>query len=200
MFVSSMANHEKSKKHKENMAALKLILQEETRGTQSLSDSDGSHSVDDYNAKCDRLSNNSDTHSDTVDGHGDKGNDRHGNTELSDTTQQLPSNTTNDRLIDKDSVPSTDKEVDNDGIISEDEDDDILLLLAKQTSGYHEDKFELVSKETSNKSQDNVTQDERYNNCSKIVLRIIILFAVGKKRRKQKEKRKRRLQQMWSVS
>ena len=175
MFVSSMANHEKSKKHKENMAALKLILQEETGGTQSLSDSDGSYSVDDYNAKCDRLSNNSDTHSDTVDGHGDKGNDRHGNMELSDTTQQLPSNTTNDRLVDKDSVPSTDKEVDNDGIISEDEDedDDILLLLAKnkakQTSGFHEDKFELASKETSNKSQDNVTQDERYNNCSKIV-------------------------------
>ena len=66
MFVSSMANHEKSKKHKENLAALKLILQEETGGIQSLSDSDGSYSVDDSTAKCDRLSDNSDTHSDTV--------------------------------------------------------------------------------------------------------------------------------------
>ena len=35
-----MANHEKLKKHKENLAALKLILQEETEGTQSLSDPD----------------------------------------------------------------------------------------------------------------------------------------------------------------
>ena len=43
-----MANHEKLKKHKENLAALKLILQEETEWTQSLSDSDGLCSVDDF--------------------------------------------------------------------------------------------------------------------------------------------------------
>ena len=172
MFVSSLANHEKSKKHKENLAALKLILQEETGGVQSLSDSDGSYSVDNFTAKCDRLSDNSDTHSDTVDGHGDTGNDRHANRGLSDTTQQLPNNTSNDRL-DNHSVPSTDKGPNNDSMISEDEEDDILLLLAKnktkQASGYHEEQFELVSKETSNKPQENTTQDKRYNNCSKIV-------------------------------
>ena len=65
-----MANHEKSKKHKENLAALKLILQEETEGTQSLSDSDDYHSVDDSATKCDRLS-------DTVDGHVDTGVNKH---------------------------------------------------------------------------------------------------------------------------
>ena len=162
-----MTNHEKSKKHKENLAALKLILQEETGGT--LSDSDDSYSVDDTTAKCDRLSDNSDTHSDThsdtVDGHGDTGND---NRELSGTTQQLPNNTASD----KHSVSSTDKGADNDSINSEheDEEDDILLLLAKnktkQASGYHEDKFELVTKETSDKPEESITQDERYNNCS----------------------------------
>ena len=159
-----MANHEKSKKHKENLAALKLILQEETEGTQSLSDSDGSCSVDDFTVKCDRLSL-----SDTVDGHGDTGNDR----ELSDTTQQLPNNTTSDRLEDNCSVTSTDKGANNDSITSEDEEDDILLLLAKnkanqaeKLSGYHDDKFEL---ETPNEQQENITQDERYINCSKVV-------------------------------
>ena len=168
MFVSSMANHEKSKKHKENLAALKLILQEETGGTQS---PDSTNCVDNTTAaKCDRLSDNSDTHSDTVDGYDDTGND---NRELSDTTQQLPSNTTSDTLVDKHSVPSTDKGADNDSVNSEDEEDDILLLLAKnktkQASGYHEDKFELVSKETSDKPEESITQDERYNNCSKMV-------------------------------
>ena len=152
-----MANHEKSKKHNENLAALKLILQEETEGTQSLSDSDGSYSVDDSTAKCDRLSDNSDTHGDTVDGRGDTGNDRHAKR---DTTQ------------DDHSVSLTDKGAD-DSIISEDEEDDILVLLAKNKTkpapGYHEDQFELVSKETSNKPQDNTTQDERYNNCTKIL-------------------------------
>ena len=64
-----MANHEKSK-HKENLAALKLILQEETEGKQSLSDSDDYYSVDDSATKCDRLS-------DTVDGHVDTGVNKH---------------------------------------------------------------------------------------------------------------------------
>ena len=169
-----MANHEKSKKHKENLAALKLILQEEIEETQSLSDSDGSCSVDDSTVKCDRLSDNSDTHDDTVDGLDDTcaGNNSHGDRELSDTTQQLPNNTTSDRIKDNHSVASTDKGADNDSITSEDEEDDILLLLAKnktkqaeKLSGYHDDKFEL---ETSNKQQ-NITQDERYNNCSKVV-------------------------------
>ena len=167
MFVSSMANHEKSKKHKENLAALKLILQEETGGTQS---PDGLNSIDNTTAaKCDRLSDNSDTHSDTGDGYDDTGND---NRELSDTTQQFPSNTTSDTLVVKHSVSSTDKGADNDSVNSVDE-DDILLLLAKnktkQASGYHEDKFELVSKETSDKPEESITQDERYNNCSKMV-------------------------------
>ena len=134
--MSSMANHEKSKKHKENLAALKLILQEETGGTQSLSDSDGSYSVDDSTAKCDRLSDNNDTHSDTVDGHGDTGNDIHANRGLSDTTQQLPNNTTNDRL-DNHSVPSTDKGPNNDSMISEDEDDILLLLAKNKTKNKH---------------------------------------------------------------
>ena len=62
------------------MAALKLILLEETGGTQSL---DGSNSVDNTTAaKCDRLSDNSDT----VDGYDDTGND---NREFSDTTQPV---------------------------------------------------------------------------------------------------------------
>ena len=143
-----MANHEKSKKHKENLAALKLILQEETGGT--VSDSDGSYSVDDTTAKCDRLSDNSDT----VDGHGDIGNDN----------REFSNNTTSDTLIDKYSVPSTDKGADNNSLISEDE-DDILLLLAKnktkQASGYHEDEFELVTKETSDKPEESIAQDER---------------------------------------
>ena len=66
------------------MAALKLILLEETGGTQS---PDGSNSVDDTTAaKCDRLSDNSGTHSDTVDGYDDTGND---NREFSDTTQPV---------------------------------------------------------------------------------------------------------------
>ena len=119
-----MANHEKSK-HKENLAALKLILQEETEGTQSLSDSDDYYSVDDSATKCDRLS-------DTVDGHVDTGDNKHANREfpVSDTTQQLPSNTSNDRLQDDTSVLSVHKE-DNDSIISEDEEDDMLLLLTK---------------------------------------------------------------------
>ena len=173
MFVFSMANHEKSKKHKENLAALKLILQEETEGTQSLSDSDGFCSADDFATKCDRLS---DTCSDTVDGHGSTGDNRE--LPVSDTTQQLPSNTSNDRLQDDSSVVSIDKE-DNDSIISEDEEDDILLLLAKnktkQTaekfSGYHEDHCELVSKTTATaKPEENTTQEERYNSYCKIVL------------------------------
>ena len=169
MFVSSMANHEKSKKHKENLAALKLILREETGGRQSLSDSDGSYSVDDSTAKCDRLS---DTCSDTVDGHGNTGDNRRANRELpvSDTTQQLPNNTSDDRLEDNSSVPSTDKG-DNDNITSEDEEDDILLLLAKnktkqaeKLSSYHDDQFELVSKATTDELQENTTQNnERYN-------------------------------------
>ena len=83
-----MANHEKLKKHKENLAALKLILQEETEWTQSLSDSDGLCSVDDFTVMCDRLSDNGDTHGNTVDGHGDTRNDRHSEREFSDTTQQ----------------------------------------------------------------------------------------------------------------
>ena len=124
MFVSSMANHEKSKQ-KENLAALKLILQEETEGTQSLSDSDDYYSVDDSATKYDRLS-------DTVDGHVDTGDNKHANREfpVSDTTQQLPSNTSNDRLQNDTSVLSVHKE-DNDSIISEDEEDDMLLLLTK---------------------------------------------------------------------
>ena len=77
-----MANHEKSKKHKENLAALKLILQEETEGTQSLSDSDGFCSADDFATKCDRLN---DTCSDTVDGYGNTGDNRE--LPVSDTTQ-----------------------------------------------------------------------------------------------------------------
>ena len=81
MFMFSMANHEKSKKHKENLAALKLILQEETEGTQSLSDSDGFCSADDFAIKCDRLS---DTCSDTVDGHSSTGDNRE--LPVSDTT------------------------------------------------------------------------------------------------------------------
>ena len=168
-----MANHEKSKKHKENLAALKLILQEETEGTQSLSDSDDYYSVDDSAMKCDRLS-------DTVDGHVDTEDNKHANRELpvSDTTQQLPSNTSNDRLQDDTSVLSVDKE-DNDSIISEDEEDDILLLLAKnktkQTaekfSSYHEDHCELVSKTTATaKPKESTIQDERYNSHYKIVL------------------------------
>ena len=168
-----MANHEKSKKHKENLAALKLILQEETEGTQSLSDSDDYHSVDDSATKCDRLS-------DTVDGHVDTGNNKHANRELpvSDTTQQLPSNTSNDRLQDDTSVLSVDKE-DNDSIISEDEEDDILLLLAKnktkqtaeKLSSYHEDHCEPVSKTTATaKPEESTIQDERYNSHYKIVL------------------------------
>ena len=168
-----MANHEKSKKHKENLAALKLILQEETEGTQSLSDSDDYYSVDDSATKCDRLS-------DTVDGHVDTGNNKHANRELpvSDTTQQLPSNTSNDRLQDDTSVLSVDKE-DNDSIISEDEEDDILLLLAKnktkqtaeKLSSYHEDHCEPVSKTTATaKPEETTVQDERYNSHCKIVL------------------------------
>ena len=119
-----MANHEKSK-HKENLAALKLILQEETEGTQSLSDSDDYYSVDDSATKCDRLS-------DTVDGHVDTGDNKHANREfpVSDTTQQLPSNTSNDRLQNDTSILSVHKE-DNDSIIPEDEEDDMLLLLTK---------------------------------------------------------------------
>ena len=168
-----MANHEKSKKHKENLAALKLILQEETEGTQSLSDSDDYYSVDDSATKCDRLS-------DTVDGHVDTGNNKHANRELpvSDTTQQLPSNTSNDRLQDDTSVLSVDKE-DNDSIISEDEEDDILLLLAKnktkqtaeKLSSYHEDHCEPVSKTTATaKPEESTIQNERYNSHCKIVL------------------------------
>ena len=171
--VSSMANHEKSKKHKENLAALKLILQEETGRTRSLSDSDGSCTVDDSTIKCDRLSDNSDTHGDTVDGQGDTGNDRHGDREFSNTTQQLPNYTTSDGLEDSHSVASTDKGAVNDSIVSEDEEDDILLLLAKnktkqveKLSSYDYDKFEL---ETSNKQQENITQDERYDSCSRMV-------------------------------
>ena len=168
-----MANHEKSKKHKENLAALKLILQEETGGIQSLSDSDDYYSVDDSATKCDRLS-------DTVDGYVDTEDNKHANRELpvSDTTQQLPSNTSNDRLQDDSSVLSIDKE-DNDSIISEDEEDDILLLLAKnktkQTaekfSSYHEDHCESVSKTTATaKPEETTVQDERYNSHCKIVL------------------------------
>ena len=168
-----MANHEKSKKHKENLAALKLILQEETEGTQSLSDSDDYYSVDDSATKCDRLS-------DTVDGHVDTGSNKHANRELlvSDTTQQLPSNTSNDRLQDDSSVLSIDQE-DNDSIISEDEEDDILLLLAKnktkqtaeKLSSHHEDHCEPVSKTTATvKPEESTIQDERYNSHYKIVL------------------------------
>ena len=87
--MCSMANHKKSKKHKENLAALKLILQEETERTQSLSDSDGSYSADDSTTKCDRLSDTVDEHDDTVDGHddtvdghGDTGNNKCADTEL----------------------------------------------------------------------------------------------------------------------
>ena len=58
-------------------------------------------------ARCDILSDNSDT-----------GND---NGEFSDTTQQLPNDTTSDRLVNKHSVSSTDKGADKD------EDDDIML-------------------------------------------------------------------------
>jgi len=170
--VSSLANHEKSKKHKENLAALKLILQEETGGTQSLSDSDGSCSEDDSTLQCDKLSDNSDTHSDTVDGHGDTGNYRLGDREFSDTIQQLPNNTTNDRLEDNYIVTSTNKGAFNDTITSEDE-NDILILMAKnkmkiaeKLSGYHDDE---VSKETSYKQQDNINHDERYNNCLRMV-------------------------------
>ena len=74
------------------------------------------------------------TYGDTVDGHVDTGDSRHANREVlvSDTTQQLPSNTSNDRLQDDISVQSIDKE-DNDSIMSEDEEDDMLLLLAKKT-------------------------------------------------------------------
>ena len=168
-----MANHEKSKKHKENLAALKLILQEETEGTQSLSDSDDYYSVDDSATKCDRLS-------DIVDGHVDIGDNKHANREfpVSDTTQQLPSNTSNDRLQDDTSVLSVDKE-DNDSIISEHEEDDMLILLAKyktkqraeKLSSYHGDHCELVSKTTATgKPEENTAQDERYNSHCKIVL------------------------------
>ena len=69
---SSMANDEKSKKTHtctENLAALKLILQEETEGTQSRSDFDGSCFVDDSTTKCERVS-------DTVDGHVDTDNSK----------------------------------------------------------------------------------------------------------------------------
>ena len=168
-----MANHEKSKKHKENLAALKLILQEEAEGTQSLSDSDDYYSVDDSATKCDRLS-------DTVDGHVDTGDNKYANRELpvSDTTQQLPSNASNDRLQDNSSVLSVDKEG-NDSIIAEDEEDDMLLLLAKnktkQTaekfSSYHEDHCEPVSKTTATaKPEETTVQDERYKSHCKIVL------------------------------
>ena len=170
-----MANHEKSKKHKENLAALKLILQEETERTQSLSDSDDYYSVDDSATKCDRLS-------DTVDGHVDTEDNKHANRELpvSDTTQQLPSNTSNDRLQDDSSVLSIDQE-DNDSIISEHEEDDIcmLLLLAKnktkqtaeKLSSYYEDHHELVSKATTTaKPEETIIQDERYNSHYKIAL------------------------------
>jgi len=168
-----MANHEKSKKHKENMAALKLILQEETGETQSTSDSDDKSAV-----KCDRLSDNSDKCSDKVDGHVNTRNDKWDNKELSinDTTQQLPSNPSNDRLADNSSVPSTDRG-DSDSIMS---DDDILLLLARNKTkqaeklpGYHEDQVETVSMPTTNKQQEHVIQDERCNkcfNCSIVVL------------------------------
>lgn len=159
-----MANHEKSKKHKENLATLKLILQEETRETQSLNDSDGSCSVDDSIAKCDRLS-------DTVDGHGDIRNNKHANREPSVTL----GSTTNDRLEVNTSVASTDKG-DNDSITPEDDNDDILLLLTKnktkradKLTGYHEDHFESASIATTDKPQHNTTQDERYNNYYKIV-------------------------------
>ena len=122
---------------------------------------------------CDRLSDNGDTHGNTVDGHGDTGNDRHSEREFSDTIQQSPNNITSDRLEDNHSVASTDKGAENDSVTSEDEEDDILLLLAKnktkqaeKLSSYHDDKFEL---ETPNKQQENITQDERYNSSSKVV-------------------------------
>lgn len=164
MLCLSMANHEKSKKHKEHLAALKLILQEETVEIQSTSDSDN-----DSTAKYDRLS---DTCGDTVDGHGNTGNDRHDDNELpvSDTNKQLPSNTSNDRLGNNSSVPSTDRG--NNDSISDDEDNDILLLLVKNKTkqveklpDYYEDQVEPVSVPTTNRPQEYTIQDERCNDC-----------------------------------
>lgn len=141
-----MANHEKSKKHKENLAALKLILQEETIETQSVGNSDGSNS-DDSTTQRDRLS---DTTSDTVDRPGDTGNNKCINKDdsVSNTTRQSPNRTTNQTPEDNKSATSTDSE----------DDEDILLSLAKnktkqteKMSDYHEEQFEPVSMVMTNK-------------------------------------------------
>ena len=52
------------------------------------------------------------------------------NSQVSDTTPQSPNNTySNDRLVDNSDLASTDKG-DDDSIMSEDDEDDILSLLA----------------------------------------------------------------------
>ena len=151
----SLANHEKSKKHKENLAVLKLVLQEEEAENiaQPLSDSDSSYSklsedliLDSNSRQHDTIgdihSSSSDTHSDKgddtncdMDGHSCQG-DRHSSKEQSrhktnDITKQLSSND-HSRIVENDSTLSAsnrDEEIKS--CESDVDNDDDFLLLAQ---------------------------------------------------------------------
>jgi len=184
--VVSLANHEKSKKHKENLTALKLILQEEEEvvenATHLSSDSDSGLSEDLLlDRQCDTVGgiqySNSDmnsdkrdysTHGDVVkhdsngERHSDKGESRHEPNNITKTSND------SSRLAENDSTPlANNGDEESKSCENVDNDDGLLLLAQRQKESQPldnlEDEFGLTSV-AAEKSEEPSSLQQRYKN------------------------------------